>query len=179
MRRFKPRVDHSTEFEIDLAPLLAVMVKLVPVLLISSAFVQMSIIETELPQVVQEAIQKQEKESPTTNISLGISATQGFTIVIADKGQTKSLVVPLKDSALDYQGLHLKLVEVKKEYPQIFKIEFNPEGDVPYEQIVKVMDESRQAKENIAFPVFDSKLGKETQTKFMFPEVIFANMLDS
>lgn len=179
MKRFKPRVDHSTEFEIDLAPLLAVMVKLVPVLLISSAFVQMSIIETELPQVVQEAIQKQEKENPNTNISLDISSNDGFKIFIHDKGQSKSLNIPLKNSKLDYEGLHLKLVEVKKEYPQIFKIEFNPEANVPYEEIIKAMDETRQAKDNIVFPVMDTKTGKQAETKFMFPEVIFANMLDS
>lgn len=41
MRRGKKlKINHNSEFELDLAPLLAVMVKLVPVLLISSAFVQ-------------------------------------------------------------------------------------------------------------------------------------------
>lgn len=48
-RRFKPKINHNSEFDLDLAPLLAVMVKLVPVLLVSSAFVQMMIIETDLP----------------------------------------------------------------------------------------------------------------------------------
>ena len=38
-KRFKMHIDRNAEFELDLAPLLAVMVKLVPVLLVSSAFV--------------------------------------------------------------------------------------------------------------------------------------------
>ena len=64
--RYKPQINHNSEFELDLAPLLAVMVKLVPVLLVSSAFVQLMIVETELPQVVQQALAYQEKQTKKT-----------------------------------------------------------------------------------------------------------------
>ena len=58
----KLKINHHSEMEVDLASLLAVMMKLVPVLLLSSAFIQMMVIETDLPQVVTEAIQKQDLE---------------------------------------------------------------------------------------------------------------------
>ena len=51
-KRFKPILNHNSEFELDLAPLLAVMVKLVPVLIVSSAFVPIVIIQSELPAPV-------------------------------------------------------------------------------------------------------------------------------
>lgn len=180
MRRTrKIKINHNSEFELDLAPLLAVMVKLVPVLLVSSAFVQMMVIETELPQVVNEAIQRQEQQPTVTNVAVEVIAKEGFNIVITEKGQDKVENIPLKDGAFDYPTLHQKLVAVKKAHPEVFKIELNPDGAVPYNEVVKVMDEARQARDlNVKFPVFDSKQGKEVETNYMFPEIIFANMME-
>ncbi len=180
MRRIrKIKVDHNSEFELDLAPLLAVMVKLVPVLLVSSAFVQMMVIETELPQVVNEAIQRQDQQQTPTNVALEVDGKDGIRIVITEKGQEKVETIPLRDGAFDYPGLHQKLIAVKKAHPEVFKIELNPDGKVPYNEIVKIMDEARQAHDtNVKFPVFDTKQGKNVETNYMFPEIIFANMME-
>lgn len=181
MRRAKKiEINHNSEFELDLAPLLAVMVKLVPVLLISSAFVQMSVIETELPQVVTEAIQRQEEKEKPTSISLELSGKEGIQIVITDgKGKESVESVPLKGGAFDYPVLHKKLVEIKKAHPEVFKLSLNPDGKVPYNEVVKVMDEARQSRDNtVKFPVFDSKQGKNVETNYMFPEVVFTNMME-
>ncbi|MNK26231.1 Biopolymer transport protein ExbD/TolR [compost metagenome] len=180
MRRIKKiRVNHNSEFELDLAPLLAVMVKLVPVLLVSSAFVQMMVVETELPQVVSEAIQKQEQTPNPTNVALELDGKVGIHIVITEKGQEKVEVIPLKDGGFDLPVLHQKLIAVKKAHPEVFKIEVSPDGKVSYNEIVKVMDEARQSRDNnVKFPVFDTKQGKQVETNYMFPEVVFANTLE-
>lgn len=180
MRRMKKiHVNHNSEFELDLAPLLAVMVKLVPVLLVSSAFVQMMVVETELPQVVSEAIQQQEKQPNPTTVALEIDSKAGIHIVINEKGQEKVDTIPLKDGAFDLKGLHAKLVAVKQAHPEIFKIEMSPDGQVPYNDIVKILDEARQSHDStVKFPVFDTKQGKNVETNYMFPEVVFANMME-
>jgi biopolymer transport protein ExbD len=67
---------NPSEFDLDLAPLLAVMVKLVPVLLLSSAFVQVMVVETDLPQAVKEAIQKQDDKKPVANIQINSGGIQ-------------------------------------------------------------------------------------------------------
>ncbi|MGZ3772624.1 MAG: ExbD/TolR family protein [Pseudobdellovibrionaceae bacterium] len=180
MRRArKIKINHNSEFELDLAPLLAVMVKLVPVLLVSSAFVQMMVIETELPQVVNEAIQREDKNPKPTNIALEVDAKDGIRIVVTDKGQEQIEMIPLKNGGFDFQSLHQKLVAVKKGHPEVFKIELNPDGKVSYNDIVKIMDEARQARDNsVKFPVFDTKQGKNVETNYMFPEIIFANTME-
>lgn len=180
MRRAKKiHIDHNSEFELDLAPLLAVMVKLVPVLLVSSAFVQMMVIETELPQVVNEAIQRQEQTEKPTLISLEMKADQSLRIVVSKNGVENEETVPAKDNSFDYPLLHQKLIAVKKLHPEVFKIEINPEEKVPYNEVVKALDQARQSRDNnIRFPVFDTKLGKEVETNYMFPEVIFTNMME-
>jgi biopolymer transport protein ExbD len=180
MRRLrKIKIDHNSEFELDLAPLLAVMVKLVPVLLVSSAFVQMMVIETELPQVVSEAIQKQEQTEKPTLISLEMVSDQGMRLVVTKNGVEKEEMVPLKEGHFDYPTLHLKLIALKQANPEVFKIEINPDAKVPYNDVVKALDEARQAHDkNIRFPVYDPKQGKNVETQYMFPEVVFTNMME-
>lgn len=174
----KPKIDHNSEFELDLAPLLAVMVKLVPVLLISSAFVQLMIIETELPQVVQQAIQQNEKK-PTAQILLEASTKEGIRIVVKENGKEQEDKVALKDGKFNFVELHQKLVALKKVHPEVFKIDLAPSSEVPYQEIVKIMDEARRARDNsVHFPVFDEKQGKNVETNYMFPEIIFANMME-
>ena len=179
-RRYKLNINHNSEFDLDLAPLLAVMVKLVPVLLISSAFVQMMIIETDLPQVVQQAIEKQEHDPKAAQITVELNKTEGVKIIITENGQQKIDVVGRKtDKQIDFTQLHTKFVELKKVYPKIFKIEFNPAADVSYNDVVKVMDEARKARDmTVRFPVTDTKTGQDTTTDYMFPEIIFSNMMD-
>lgn len=179
MRRArKIKVDHNSEFELDLAPLLAVMVKLVPVLLVSSAFIQVMVIESELPQVVNEAIQRQEDQKTPTNVALEVDE-QAIRIVITDKGQEKVETIAMKDGTYDLQALHSKLVDIKKAHPEVFKIELNPDGKVPYDTLVKIMDEARQARDaKVKFPVFDTKQGKNVETNYMFPEIVFANTME-
>jgi hypothetical protein len=50
---------------------------------------------------------------------------------------------------------------------------------VAYKEIVRVMDEARRSRSNdIRFPVKNEQTGQETTTDYMFPEVVFANMMD-
>ncbi len=179
-RRFKLNINHNSEFELDLAPLLAVMVKLVPVLLVSSAFVQMMIIETDLPQVVQEAIQKQENNPKSAQIAVEVNKTEGVKIVVSENGQEKIEVIGFdSNKKIDYATLHAKFVEVKKAHPEIFKIDLNPDAEIPYKDLVKIMDEARKVRvSDVRFPVKDPKTGQDTSTDYMFPEVVFSNMLD-
>lgn len=113
-------------------------------------------------------------------MSVEVSKKQGVKIIINDNGNEKVEVVGVSaNNEVDYPTLHAKFLEVKKSYPSIFKIELNPDADVPYKEIVRIMDEARKARQNnIAFPVHDEKTGKDSTTNYMFPEVVFANMMD-
>ncbi len=166
------------EFELDLAPLLAVMVKLVPVLLLSSAFVQISIVETDLPQAVKEAIQKQE-EKPTASIQVKASLQGGMQVIVAKGGSQKVETVALKDGKFDFQSLHKTLQKVKSENPEVFKLELAPDSDVAYADVVRMTDEARRSRDKgVTFPVQDSKENKIIMTDYMFPDVVFTNIFE-
>ncbi len=180
MRRLKkPKINTNYEFELDLAPLLAVMVKLVPVLLLSSAFVQLMVIETDLPQAVKAAIQNSQNEQPKATVQISLSQKQGIRIIVLKDGQQKESLVPLKDGGFDYMALNKELFKIKTENPTVFKIELAPDANVNYKEIVKVMDEARKPRDKEArFPIYDTKENKMIQTDYMFPDVVFANMME-
>ena len=179
MRRTKKiKINHEYEFDLDLAPLLAVMVKLVPVMLISSAFVQMMIVDTELPQVVQEAIKKQEEHPNKKQISVEVSSSDGVKFTVTTDGRAKVEMVPVHEGHLDYAAVHEKFVEIKKANPEVFKIEMNPSGELAYKDIIKVMDEARKSRQGVHFPIHDDKTNKDTETDYMFPEISFGNTLE-
>jgi biopolymer transport protein ExbD len=168
----------ASEFELDLAPLLAVMVKLVPVLLISSAFVQVMTIETDLPQAVKEAIQKQE-DKPTATIQIKASLSDGLQIIVQKAGAQKVESVPIKDGQFDFQTLHKTLQRVKTENPEVFKVELAPEANVAYKDVVRITDEARRSRDKgVTFPVKDEKQNKIIMTDYMFPDVVFSNVFD-
>ena len=175
----KLQINHHSDFELDIASLLAVIMKLVPVLLLSSAFMQLMVIETDLPQVVTEAIQKQEKENKK-NILVEVTAERKVVITI-DAGATKSTVTvdPTKDHQVDLAKLQMTFREIKRQNPEVFKIDLSPNGDVAYNEVVHVMDEARRSSEfNLRFPIKDEKTGKDTTTDYMFPEIVFVNMME-
>ena len=180
MRRSKKfEIKHNSEFELDLAPLLAVMVKLVPVLLVSTAFVQTSVIESQLPQVVQQAIVDQDKKENATTITLYVGKQSGFEIQVVSKTKSDVIKVPNTETGFNYSELHQKLIAIKQTNPEVFKIDLRPEDNVSYNDLVKVLDETRAARDkNIKFPVTDKQTGKDHETSYMFPEVVFANMLE-
>jgi hypothetical protein len=57
MRNVKSRATDAT-FDLNLAPILDIIVSIVPLLLLSIAFVQVKMIDTSVPQVVAEAAQR-------------------------------------------------------------------------------------------------------------------------
>lgn len=174
----KLKINHHSELEVDLASLLAVMMKLVPVLLLSSAFIQMMVIETDLPQVVTEAIQKQELEKKK-NVLVEVTPERKVVITIENSGQKATVTVDPQEGKVDLTKLHLAFREIKKQHPDIFKIDLAPAGDVAYNEVVKVMDEARRSRDlNVRFPIKDEKTGQDTTTEYMFPEIIFVNMME-
>ena len=136
-------------------------------------------IETDLPQAVKEAIQKEEKK-PTANVQLDINGKNGIRIIVEKSGNQNVDVIKLKaDGSFDYSQLHQKLVAIKAQNPEVFRLELNPEGNISYKEIVKIMDEARKARDkNVHFPVYDSKAGKDVDTDYMFPDVVFINMME-
>src|SRR5690349_9885435 len=135
MRSHKSRNEDASSFELNLAPLLDIIVSIVPMLLLSVVFVQITMVETPVPQAVQKAMVNQDKKDET-QIKLVISKTSGFHIDIENHGSQKQLSLALKGKDLDLLALHKQMVELKIQYPDSFKLELHPEDSVELTEIV-------------------------------------------
>jgi len=177
MRRgFSSRVEDST-FELNLAPMLDIIVSIVPMLLMSLAFVHVSMIETPVPQAVEKAIAAQNDKKDQVSVTLHVSKQSGFRFAVVDKGATKETVVAMKGDKLDLEGLHKETLTLKQSYPDVFRIELNPSEDVALDDIVKVMDEVRNVAKGEAKVTFkDVDTGKPVETNLMFPDIVFGNV---
>jgi len=132
-------------------------------------------VETELPQVVKEAVARNEQK-PSGNLQLDISDKQGLKLILAQPGQEAqvTMIQNRPDGGFDLQALHQKLVAVKSLHPEMFRLELNPANNISYRDIVKIMDEARKSNDQkVRFPVQGG-----TETDYMFPNVVFVNVME-
>lgn len=180
MRRRRQTADGlSHEFELDLAPLLAVMVKLVPVLIVSSAFVPIVIIQSELPAPVAAAVSDM-KPSEMPQLELRVHPSEGIELKLSQNGKDLDQVrmkYPSDEKSLN--ELKQNLVRFKRQAPQLFRLDLLPQGNIPYDMIVKIIDAARKspsAKEKFKFK--NPQSGTLEDTDYMYPDVVFANTLE-
>lgn len=175
MRYGRTRSTDAT-FELNLAPILDIIVSIVPLLLLSVAFIQVKLIETPVPQVVAEAMERANTKSEA-KVVLKVSQKGGFTFQVSQSGAQQSFRVPPKEGGLDYDGLQARAYEVKQKYPQVFKLDLEPEESVSFDELVKVMDTVRKDAQSRKLAFVDPENGQKVETDMMFPNVIFANVI--
>lgn len=177
-RRFmKTRAEDST-FQVNLAPLLDIIVSIIPMLLLSVVFVQINEIQTRLPASIQEAIDDQKEGPNEPSVKLHMKKDAGFEFVVTSGGKTENAKVALKDGKLDYSELTKQAVRIKRAHPQIFQLDLVPDETVKLDEIVVLMDKLRKAEKSEAkFSYLDKKTGKTETTDFLFPKVVFSNVM--
>lgn len=175
-RNFAARVEDST-FELNLAPMLDIIVSIVPMLLMSIAFVHVTVVDTPVPQAVEKAMAAANDKKDQVQILLSVSKETGFRFTVNDKGQTHDVNVALNGKDLDQVALHKATIELKKQYPDVFRVELNPDEKVPLNEIIATMDSLRtigSGDQKVTFHDVDS--GKSIETNLVFPDVVFGNV---
>lgn len=164
-------------FDLNLAPVLDIMVTVIPMLLLSVAFIQVRMIETPVPQVVAEKLNNQDKP-PTVSVNLKVSNQDGFQLIVFDKGKRNDVKVGMKQGKLDFDGLQAAASQIKRQHADIFKLELAPAQTVSFDDIVKTMDSVRRMPASVGkVTITDTKTGQKVETDLMFPDVIFANVV--
>jgi biopolymer transport protein ExbD len=179
-RSFRASRAEDSTFEINLAPMLDIIVSIIPMLLLSVVFIRVMVIDTQVPQVVQKAIEKdRQKENRDVSISVHISSKEGIKLITKRDGAVQETkVAALSDGALDVKNLHLEIVKMKQQFPEVFRLELHPDEDVAYNDIVAVMDQVRtrtNTDPKVSFK--DEESGKMVETDLLFPDVVFGNVV--
>jgi biopolymer transport protein ExbD len=158
---FKPSKRRHLEMdntELNLTPIMNLMVVMIPILLSSTQFVRIGILELNLPPSVGAAATAGAgalpKETQRT-LDLTVSITdRGFYISSALAvlpGDAAGPTIPKNaDGAYDYEALSKKLYEVKQKareyFPDTEAIVIQAEKDISYQILVSTMDAAREYK---------------------------------
>lgn len=162
-------------FDLNLAPILDIVVAIVPLLLLSIAFVQVKMIDTSVPAVVADAAARA-NDKAETSVSLKVSKTKGFAFEVTREG--KSVPVPVHGKTpWDLEALNAAAFSIKEKNPEVFRVDLMPEEDVNLDELVKVMDNLRRTPEGRKVSFTDPQGGQKVETELMFPNVLFANVI--
>jgi biopolymer transport protein ExbD len=175
MRLGRTRTADAT-FDLNLAPILDIIVSIVPLLLLSIAFVQVKMIDSSVPQVVAEAIQRANEKSETT-VALKVSKTHGFVFEVTKAGKTNPVSIANKGANWDLEALLATAFAIKTQNPEVFRLDLSPESDVSLDELVVVMDKVRRTPDSKKIAFVDPASGHKVETELMFPNVLFANVV--
>ena len=158
---YKPSMRGKGEFlemELDIRPVMNLMVVLIPLLIASAEWVKLGVVEINVPPAkgpsaggpgdVQEQDQAKEKE-----LKLGLKiaiAHDGITIgnasALLEGEQGEGPTVPLTaDGKYDFELLKKKLIEIKKKikgkgFKDENRVVLTASADIEYQTIISVMD---------------------------------------
>ncbi len=136
MIRFRNKNDR--EAELDVTPFMNLMIVLVPVMLLSMTFTQITVHEIKLPDLSQSETSSEENP-PKLEVLLGNDIIKVFypSNVLLQQ-------IPLQEvdgePAYDFEQLSLVLQEVKRQLPERRDILLLSEREVDYQSLVSAMD---------------------------------------
>jgi biopolymer transport protein ExbD len=176
MRTLRLR-DTSEEatFELNLAPMMDMLVTIIPFMLLSTVFIQMVMIDTSLPVPVAQALaQDRADQKREVSIVVNMDRKSGFSINVKNPAGPSSsyAVAMLASGEFDYKSLHTRLVQIKQMHPKVFRLELNPADNIDYEFIVKTMDSTRDMSKEDPKITIDG-----AETPLLFPDVVLSNVM--
>ena len=133
------RRKHRPAADLDITAFMNLMVILVPFLLITAVFNQVSILEMNLPEQKAADQQKQEKP-PEFQLEIVLRKDK---LQVYDKPGRLLKSFAMKDQAYDLEGLSALLRQIKVRVPDETAATLLLEPDVPYEHLVQIMDTTR------------------------------------
>ncbi|PIU00014.1 MAG: hypothetical protein COT74_06590 [Bdellovibrionales bacterium CG10_big_fil_rev_8_21_14_0_10_45_34] len=176
MRSAKTRIEDAT-FELSLAPMLDMMVVLIPALLLYAVFVKVSILDAPIPQPVAQAIQQNQNDDKRS-LQVYLMSDRSVKFVLFDLQGKHEKVVPASTAKYDFVAIHNEAISVKQKHSDLFRLELFPADEIKYDEIVKVMDELRDLRNaDPKISMADKASGKPVALNLMFPDIVFGNVL--
>jgi len=157
MRR--ARREQPASEQLDLVPILNMTTLLIPLLLLGAQFVQLAVVD-----VTQPAIGDHDGDHDCAGepLQLTVAIDDAGLGLRADGVPSERLPCPggaCGPGAHDLEGLTARLAQIKDEHPDEESLILVPDGRVPYEVIIEVMDASRALDGRLLFPCVTGAAG--------------------
>lgn len=164
---FKPSKKSKKEIRVDeleLTPIMNLMVMLIPFMLLSVEFIRLTIIESTAPEVsdpsemVAQQDPQEEEQQKALDLTVFITK-EGFTLAASigvvsnqEEGAEAGPTIPLKDGVYDYAKLTEMLVDIRDKVDEMADIDekkkysviLMPYDELLYSDLVQTMDATRE-----------------------------------
>jgi biopolymer transport protein ExbD len=164
----------ADEQELNLIPIMNLMMVLIPFLLLGAAFYHLGSIPTTLPSHRPEGGEAPEQSDVVVTLSLRIEETRlALTASAAELSEealsAMGLELPLEDGAYDLEALQARLHDIKSRHPKSDTVVVLPADGVRYQLLVDVLDAARER----VVP----REGDEPLREALFPVTVFSRMI--
>jgi biopolymer transport protein ExbD len=160
--------------KLNLVPIMDSIFIFIFFLLMSASFLKIYEIGSPIPIISENEPPKIEKEP------LALALTLETNELILLQGVPQREIRRFKrmpDGFFDYEALHTALIDIKKQHVTEDSIIFEPEGELTYEEIVKIMDAVRMLKKTDDTIMKPNKEGIDEPLKALFDKIIFSNLM--
>lgn len=157
-RRFRRRQSGDPE-ELNVTAFMNLMVVLVPFLLLSAAFTEITIHELNLPSLA-EFTREAKDDKPKLALEVVIR-TDGLQVQDRN-GSIAARSIPNRGARHDFAALNSRLIEVKQSFPDVTAVTLLLEPNVPYDTLISTMDAVRTA---------EASQGSEKLKVELFPDM--------
>jgi biopolymer transport protein ExbD len=154
-RAIRNHAKYKGRNDLNIVPMIDMMVILVFFLLFTAVFSQTNVLELNLP-----APNSSVPELPK-GLNLEVIVRQN-TIEVADRNSGVLKTLPKAGGEYDYAGLSVFLRDVKARYSTVLAASVLLEQDIPYDVLVQVMDTTR---------VWQNRVGVGMQNVELFPDI--------
>ena len=166
----------SEQIELNLVPILDTMVTIIAFLLFTMSFLVLAHIESPFPVASMEDLKEQVKKKP---LQLTLSLHDKDAQIWSPFDLIPKQVIPNQaDGVPDLRAIRTALIGIKSKFITENKIVLVPTPQVNYENLILIMDAVRLL-EKTDPPLFTKNptTGQDEVVKFLFPEVVFGNLL--
>lgn len=160
--------------KLNLVPIMDSVFIFIFFLLMSASFLKIYEIGSDVP-IVSDAEPPKDKKEPlalTMNIQTNeITLSTGVPSRPYKKFQREA------GGEFNYEDIHATLIDLKKKHLDEDSIIFEPNGDLTYEEIVKIMDAVRMLDRTDEAIFKTNKDGIDEKVKDLFNKIIFGNLM--
>jgi biopolymer transport protein ExbD len=158
-------------------PILDTLVTLIAFLLFTMSFLSLVTIESPAPIVSSDSVNEKIKELP---LQLTLTLRETEVEIWSPFDRIKPQKIPnLEDGKTDTRAIHEALVAIKEQFKNEKTIVFAPSGSISYDVLVATMDAVRTI-EKTDPPIYvkNPETGVDEPIQYLFPEVVFGNLLE-
>ncbi len=191
-RKKKKKMEFAQE-ELNLVPVMNMVMCLIPVILAGSAAVKLGMVNVNAPKFGNGAAPPDESDEKPLNLTVAVGE-DGFRISasgadinqilqlppVVDPAAPQGPTVPMAEGKYDFVGLYNQLVKVKEQFPNETIVNLTADAKVPFKYVIGVMDVIRMRLEADTYDdpeVFMQAAARKDEkgaAELMWPDVVFA-----